>query len=430
LENIDDFIKKLKVLYVEDEEQSRSMFSKFLNKKFNSSIACANGLDAYLEFDKAISHNEEFDLIISDINMPKMDGIELLEKIRDKNKDIPFIFITARSESEQMIKAINLHVNSYILKPLDFTFVESNIDKICQDIYYKRSYEVQKKETESYLAFLNKETIVTKTDAQGNITFVNDAFLEISGFTKEEVIGEKHNILKHPDTSDSVYKTIWETIQKGNNWEGRIKNLSKDKETIYLNKKIMPLFDETGKNITGYISINFLVTDEENQRRINHRKLIEQITIYKKEIASIKNEKENIENRINTINDNTIYLHEKNVLLEKKIKNLLIQVEAYERNNLELSKVDLMMKQDKSKQFELINKEMIKLKTQNRNLAKEVETLLKLLKDKEIQIETMEKKRIDYEKRIENLLDLVNNLQKELKELKESKLPKEEENTL
>ena len=73
---------------------------------------------------------------------------------------------------------------------------------------------------------------------------------------------------------------------------------------------------------------------------------------------------------------------------------------------------------------------MIKLKTQNRNLAKEVETLLKLLKDKEIQIETMEKKRIDYEKRIENLLDLVNNLQKELKELKESKLPKEEENTL
>lgn len=83
-----------------------------------------------------------------------------------------------------------------------------------------------------------------------------------------------------------------------------------------------------------------------------------------------------------------------------------------------------MMKQDKSKQFELINKEMLKLKTSNRNLLKELEILSKLIKDKDKQIDDLENKKIDYEKRIENLLDLVNNLQKEVKVLKGEEEPK------
>lgn len=417
MENIDDFIKKLRVLYVEDEEPARNMFGKFLNKKFESSTICSNGLDAYLEYSKSLDNNTPFDLIISDINMPKMDGIELLEKIREKSK-IPFIFTTARSETEQMIKAINFNVSCYLLKPLDFTVVQNSIQNVCEDIYYKKSFEVQKKETEAYLSVLNKEAIVSKTDLDGNITFVNDAFLEVSGFTEDEVMGKNHNILKHPDNPSSYYKNMWDTIKSGKIWEGTIKNLSKNKETYFINTKIMPLFDETGKNILEYISIRFLVTEEENLRRAQNKRFLEQISIYKKEIANIKKEKEIVENKINTINDNTLYLKEKNLSYENKIKNLLQQVSAYEQNNLELSKVDLMMKQDKSKQFELINKEMLKLKTLNRNLLKEIEALRKLIGDKEKQIEELEIKRIDYEKRIENLVDLVTNLQKEIKELK------------
>jgi len=74
-----------------------------------------------------------------------------------------------------------------------------------------------------------------------------------------------------------------------------------------------------------------------------------------------------------------------------------------------------MMKQDKTKQFELINKELHKNRTLNKNLLKKLETLKKLLRDKEHQIDELEQKKLDYEKRIENLLDLVNNLQEEVK---------------
>ena len=180
----------------------------------------------------------------------------------------------------------------------------------------------------------------------------------------------------------------------------------------------MPLFDDTGKNIVEYISIRFLVTQEENSKRSQNKRFLEQITLYKKEISNIKKENDELLKRMNNITDNTQFLKEKNITYEKKIKNLLSQVESYEKNNLELSKVDYMMKQDKHKQFEQINKEMLTLKTNNRLLAKQVEALKKSLAEKIQQLEEFENKKLEYEKRIENLLDLVNNLQKEVKILK------------
>lgn len=215
---------------------------------------------------------------------------------------------------------------------------------------------------------------------------------------------------------------MWEAISKGNIWEGTIKNINKSKETYFINTKIIPLMDDTGKNILEYISIRFLVTEEENLRRAQNKRFLEQITTYKKEISSLKKEKEQVENKIESITVNAQYMKEKNITYEKKIKNLLQQVAAYEQNNLELSKVELMMKQDKSKQFDLINREMLKLRTLNRNLIKEIEALQKLVLEKEKHIEELEQKKIDYEKRIANLLDLVNNLQKEVKILKGEEL--------
>ncbi|WP_419765182.1 MAG: response regulator [Arcobacter sp.] len=418
MDNINEFIKKLKILYVEDEEQARIMFSKFLNKKFEISISCSNGLEAYEEYIKAEKENVPFDLIISDINMPKINGIELLEKIRDLNNDIPFIFTTARTESEQMIKAINLNAHAYLLKPIDFSLIDKTIEKICMEIYYKKNYELQKKETEAYLSILNKEAIVTKTDFNGNITFVNDAFLDISGYTEDEVMGQNHSILKHPDSATSLYKELWNTIKSGKAWEGTLKNKSKNGEAYFINTKIIPIYDDTGKSIVEFISVRFAVTQEENQRRAQNKRFIEQVTIYKKELSKIKKEKEELSAKFNNTNYNVQLLKDKLTTYENKIKNLLSQLSAYETQNIKLNKMDLMMKQDKKKQFDIISKDLIHIKNHNKSLTTELEELKKTLEHKEKNIETLEEKRIQHEKRIADLLDLVNNLQKEVKVLK------------
>lgn len=418
MDNYNEFIKTLKVLYVEDEEAARLIFSKYLKKRFDVTVVCPNGIDAYIEFDKAFNNKEPFDLVISDINMPKMDGIELLEKIREKDDEVRFVFTTARTESENMAKAINYHVDAYLVKPLDFENIEKTIQKICKELYYKNKFEIQKKETEAYLSFLNKEAIVTKTDIDGNITFANDAFYETTGFTEDEAIGKNHNIVRHPDNPTSLFKDIWDTIKAGKIWEGRIKNLTKNKETYYINTKIIPIFSDNGIDIKEFLSIRFIVTDEEILKRQQNKRFFEQISQYKKEISKLKNDQTQIINKFQNIEDNTQYLKERNLAYENKIKNLLQQLNAYEQNNLEMSKMDLMMKKDKTKQFEQLNLDLMKTKTAYKALKKELEDLRKIVLDKEKHISELELKKEHLEKRIRDLVDLVSNLQKELKELK------------
>lgn len=418
MENIDEFIKKLKVLYVEDEDQARNIFGKFLSKKFSTSVSCTNGFEAYNEYVKAEHENSPFDIIISDINMPKIDGIELLEKIRDINEKIPFIFTTARSESDQMIKAINLNVHSYLLKPLDFTNIEKTIEKICEEIYYKKNYALQKEETEAYLSVLNKEAIVVKTDFDGNITFVNDAFIDVTGYLEEEILGKNHSILKHPDVPISLYNGIWEIAKSGKIWEGTLKNLTKNNEAYFVNTKIIPIYDNTAKNIIQFISIRFLVTEEENQRRAQNKRFIEQVSLYKKEIATLKKEKKEVLSKFDSLSDNTQLLKDKIITYEKKIQNLLSQLQNYELQNFEHNKMDLMMKQDKKKQFDIMSKNLLQTKNHNKSLTKEVEDLKKIIINKDEQLDILEEKKLQHEKRISDLLDLVNNLQKEVKVLK------------
>ena len=72
------------------------------------------------------------------------------------------------------------------------------------------------------------ELIVSRTDLDGYITFANDVFAEISGYTPDELIGKSHSIVRHPDMPRSVFKNMWETIKSGKLWQGYVKNLRKD----------------------------------------------------------------------------------------------------------------------------------------------------------------------------------------------------------
>ncbi|SDZ93583.1 aerotaxis receptor [Thiothrix caldifontis] len=94
------------------------------------------------------------------------------------------------------------------------------------DYYDGTSRRVLVKDEE--IPFPEGKLIVSRTDLQGIITHCNHAFVEMSGYTEAELIGQPHYILRHPDMPKAIFKEAWETVAQGNKWHGYVKNLCKD----------------------------------------------------------------------------------------------------------------------------------------------------------------------------------------------------------
>jgi PAS domain S-box-containing protein len=95
--------------------------------------------------------------------------------------------------------------------------------------------------------------LVSKTDIRGTIKYANMAFCQVAGYSERELIGQPHNIVRHPDMPKVVFKLLWETIQRGEEFWGYVKNMSKDGGYYWVFAHVTPTFDPSGQ-IIGYHS--------------------------------------------------------------------------------------------------------------------------------------------------------------------------------
>lgn len=105
--------------------------------------------------------------------------------------------------------------------------------------------------------------IVSKTDLQGIITEVNEGFVEASGYTKAELLGQPHNILRHPDVPKAVFKDMWDTLVAGKPWVSVVKNRCKDGSHYWVEANMTPISD-SGR-IVGYLSVRRAITAQEKE---------------------------------------------------------------------------------------------------------------------------------------------------------------------
>ena len=107
--------------------------------------------------------------------------------------------------------------------------------------------------TETEVPFPEGRLIVSRTDLQGLITHANDAFVEMSGYTREELIGAPHHILRHPDMPRLAFKGLWDTLTSGQKWHGYVKNLRKDGAHYWVYATAVP--NIRNGVIAGYTSV-------------------------------------------------------------------------------------------------------------------------------------------------------------------------------
>ena len=114
---------------------------------------------------------------------------------------------------------------------------------------------------EKKLKQLNDKYIISSiSDTNGKIVEVSDAFCNISGYKREELIGKSHSVIRHSDMSKEIFKELWKTIKQGKIWQGIVKNMKKDGSYYWVYTNIEPLLNKKGK-ITSYASIRLDITD-------------------------------------------------------------------------------------------------------------------------------------------------------------------------
>lgn len=136
LKQLVEFAKNLKLLYVEDDEFSRVQTLDILKLFFDDILVAADGEEAI-----NIYNSKKIDFMITDINMPKVNGIELIKHIREENKDIPIFILSAHSETSFFLDSITLGVDGYILKPIVSNQFLDQARKAVEKLYLKKQLD-------------------------------------------------------------------------------------------------------------------------------------------------------------------------------------------------------------------------------------------------------------------------------------------------
>lgn len=246
MDEVTKFCKNLTLLYVSNESSCDNTFEYF-NELFNNVLLVDNYDVALKKFDES-----GIDIVITDIEMNKEDGFSFIKELKNKNPKIITIIYTNNDEKTNFMKAISAGVNGYFLKPLDENDFLNTLGNLLQIEKEKKDRKILKNQ---YDTIVEENTIVSKTDKHGIITYVNDNFCKSSEYSKEELIGKSHNIVRHPDNPKELFKDLWQTIKvKKESWYGVLKNLTKSGKPYFIKTTIKPIFNVDGE-IVEYVSI-------------------------------------------------------------------------------------------------------------------------------------------------------------------------------
>lgn len=270
-----DCKSEISILYVEDDPVARGLLCKMIQLKFPGVklVAAENG-QMGLEMFK----EQKPDVVLTDVSMPVMDGVRMASEIRALNPDVPIVLITAHNDTQYLLGAIEIGINRYVLKPVNyeklFQAIADCIARITLERKVKEQNEVIRKISR---AVEQSPSTIVITDAKGTIEYVNPKFTKLTGYTTGEVVGQNPRILKSNATPPETYAKLWRTITSGLEWRGEFHNLKKNGEPYWESASISPVFDEE-RVVTHFVAVKEDITER--------KKAEEQIEILNTNLAA------------------------------------------------------------------------------------------------------------------------------------------------
>lgn len=243
-----------------------------------------------------------------------------------------------------------------------------------------------------YKKAVDVSSILSKTDPEGNITYVNSKFCEISGYDENELIGKKHNIVRHPNMPKAIFKELWNSIKNKKIWNGIFQNLKKDGSSYWVDATIIPILNKSNEvvEIIGIRhDISEIIKKEQELEKLrieqmknslsealkfNLNKIVESIpvpSIIIEEDFKILSFNSEFYNLFNIIQDGQTLEKLKKLELNFKAISNISEFSDFELNNLEESYYIDLINEDNFK---------IKIKAVNREVGK---YLILFIKDKD-----------------------------------------------
>jgi PAS domain S-box-containing protein len=235
---------KMEAVYIYSCSARRAMIGEYLNKE----IAVINNIAPTSGF---ITYGEFFHDIKSE-NNSLLNITTTFVMLSEKSSNEPIVqdnLSTVKNEQDITLKALT-------------TFLSKTSNELEENLFY----------LEQFKKAIDEVTLFSLTDEKGIIKEANKNFKRISGYTKEELIGKPHNIVRHPDMPQETFKEMWKTIQSGKIWKGVIKNRRKDGKPYYVLTEISPIYNKDG-SFKEYMAVRNDITELEEYKEILKKEL-------------------------------------------------------------------------------------------------------------------------------------------------------------
>ena len=199
----------------------------------------------------------------------KIDFLQLLNNYNVTTADLFTLIIKLKNAIERIIFE-NGNLSFALQSEIDSLTLQMATDLAANFESMISSNSNYKSENSNLLAEYKKavdlSNIVSKTNPKGVITYVNDKFCEISGYTRDELIGKPHNIIRHPDMPREAFKELWDTIKAKKSWSGVVTNMKKDGDQYIVDTTVIPILDVDG-DVVEYIAIRHDITELEQTKQ-------------------------------------------------------------------------------------------------------------------------------------------------------------------